>query len=496
MEKIGLEVPGHSGDRESSRAEPCQADGRVQRMDPKARLEGRHGKSLHAGGVDHLGQGTRSRTGDRDSMSSPQPIHQAHQTLLRAAGDRGVVYEHDPHGKASLGIGQLTGGRPAHRQYGTRKLARPMRRLALIHDYLLVMRGAERTFAAMSEIWPAAPIFTLLYDEGGTQGRFAGRAVEASPLQPFGIRQRQFRLFLPVLPDAIRRLKVDGFDCLVSSSSSFAHGIRKPAGATHVCYCHSPLRYAWHEQASAYAEAPPPLRRILGLILRRQRGFDRRAAAEVDQYVANSKITRERIRRFWGRDAPVVHPPVELERFELGEPTDYVLFVGSMLRHKRPDVAIEAAAAAGRRIKVVGDGPQLGRLQNRYGCQAEFLGRVDDDELARLYAQAAALVVPNVEEFGIAAVEAQAAGRPVVAVNAGGARETVVPGRTGLLVRDGDPGALARALREDFTRFDPHEIRAHAQRFSRNAFQVRLREIVEGTPQPPSRARRPAAITT
>jgi glycosyltransferase involved in cell wall biosynthesis len=369
-------------------------------------------------------------------------------------------------------------------------------RLALIHDYLLVMRGAERTFAAMTEIWPAAPIFTLLYDEGGTQGRFADRAIEASALQPLGIRQGQFRLFLPLFPGAVRRLKLNGFDCLVSSSSSFAHGIRKPAGAKHVCYCHSPLRYAWHEQASAYAEAPPPLHPLLGLILRRQRGFDRRAADEVDQYVANSQITRERIRRFWGRDAAVVHPPVELERFKLGEPSDYVLFVGSMLRHKRPDVAIEAAAAAGRRIKVVGDGPQLGRLQHRYGHEAEFLGRVDDDELARLYAAAAALVVPNIEEFGIAAVEAQAAGRPVVAIDGGGARETVVPGKTGLLVRDGDGRALARALREDFTRFDPHEIRAHAQRFSRRAFQVRLREIVDGTSRPPSRARRPAALRT
>jgi glycosyltransferase involved in cell wall biosynthesis len=356
-----------------------------------------------------------------------------------------------------------------------------MTRLALVHDYLLVLRGAERTFAAMSDLWPEAPILTLLYDEGGTQGRFAGRRVTTSPLQRLGVRQENFRLALPVLPAAVRRLPLDGFDCVLSSSSAFAHGVRKPAGARHVCYCHSPFRYAWHEQARALAEVPRPLRPPLALLLRRHRRFDRRAAREVDQYIANGELTRARIRRFWGRDAPVVHPPVDVGRFSIRDPADYVLFVGELLAHKRPQVAIEAAVAAGRPIKVVGSGPELGRLRARYGRAADFLGRVVDDDLARLYAEAAALVVPNVEEFGIAAVEAQAAGRPVVAVDAGGVRETVDPGRTGLLVPDGDPGALARALRGDLTRFDPVEIQAHARRFAPEAFQARVREIVDGT---------------
>jgi glycosyltransferase involved in cell wall biosynthesis len=357
----------------------------------------------------------------------------------------------------------------------------PMTRLVLVHDYLLVLRGAERTFAAMSDLWPDAPIVTLLYDEDGTQGRFAGREVTTSPLQRLGVRQENFRLALPLLPTAVRRLPLSGFDCVVSSSSAFAHGVRKPAGAHHVCYCHSPFRYAWHEYERALAQVPRPLQPPLALLLRRHRRFDRRAAQGVDQYVANGELTRARIRRFWGRDAPVVHPPVDVARFSIREPEDYVLFVGELLPHKRPQVAIEAAAAAGRPIKVVGSGPELGRLQARYGGAAEFLGRVGDDDLPGLYAEAAALVVPNVEEFGIAAVEAQAAGRPVIAIDGGGVRETVDPGRTGLLVPDGDSGALARALRGDLTRFDPGEIRAHAQRFSPEAFRARLREIVEAT---------------
>jgi len=356
-----------------------------------------------------------------------------------------------------------------------------MSRLALVHDYLLVMRGAERTFESIAQVWPDAPIVTLLYDESGTEGRFAGRSVSTSPLQRLGARQGNFRALLPLYPTATRRLDLSGFDCIVSSSAAFVHGVRPQAGARHVCYCHSPFRYAWHQHERALSEVPPPLRPMLALLLRRHRAFDRRAARAVDRYIANGQITRDRIKRLWGRESEVVHPPVDVERFRIGEPGDHVLFVGELVRHKRPEVAIEAAVAAGRRIKVVGAGPELERLRARYGREATFLGRVGDEQLAGLYAEAAALVVPNVEEFGIAAVEAQASGRPVVAVDAGGARETVVADRTGVLVPDGDTGALARALRGDLTRFDPHDIRAHAQRFSRPLFQARLREIVAAT---------------
>jgi glycosyltransferase involved in cell wall biosynthesis len=331
----------------------------------------------------------------------------------------------------------------------------------------------------MTDVWPEAPIFTLLYDEAGTQGRFQGRSVTTSPLQRLGASQDGFRAMLPLFPTAVRRLDLRGFDCVVSSSSAFAHGVRPAAGAQHLCYCYSPFRYAWHERARALSEVPAPVRPMLDLALRRHRKFDRRALRTVDRFLATGEIARERIRRYWGRDAQVLHPPVEVERFSIGEPGDHVLFVAELVRHKRPEVAIEASIAAGRRIKVVGTGPELQRLRERYGSQAEFLGRVDDAQLARLYSEAAALVVPNVEEFGIAAVEAQAAGRPVVAIDAGGVRETVIGDRTGVLVPDGDPEALARALRGDLTRFDPREIQAHAQGFRPEAFRSRLRAIVD-----------------
>jgi glycosyltransferase involved in cell wall biosynthesis len=357
-----------------------------------------------------------------------------------------------------------------------------MASVGLVHDYLLVMRGAERTFSALADIWPRAPIHTLLYDEQGTRERFAHRDVRPSWLSRFGIQQGGFRRLMPIYPEIARRMPVDEYDVVVSSSSAFAHGIQPRRGAVHVCYCHSPFRYAWHERARARAEVPARVGPALDLALRRHRRFDRDAARRVTRFVANSAVTRERIRRFWGRDAVVVHPPVEVERFRLGEPGDYYLLVGELVGHKRAHIALEAGRRARRRVVVVGGGPDFGALRERYGTGADFMGRVDDATLSALYSRAAAVLVPSIEEFGITAVEAQASGRPVIGVDAGGARETVVHGRTGWLVPPDDVDALAQAMRANLHERDlapAPEIRRHAERFSVPAFRQRLQAVVD-----------------
>lgn len=356
----------------------------------------------------------------------------------------------------------------------------PAESVGLAHDYLLVMRGAERTFAAIAELAPEAPIYTLLYDRDGTGGRFDGHPVVTSGLQRLGVRQRGFRALLPLMPGAAARLPADGHDLVVSSSSAFAHGVRTRAGAVHVCYCHSPFRYAWFERERALAEVPLPARPPLAATLVRIRRRDLEVARTVTRYVANSRICQERIRRFWERDANVVHPPVEVERFAAGEPEDFFLTVGEVTRHKRLHVALEAARRANRRVVVVGDGPELPALRARYEGVHEFRGRLTDAELEELYPRALALIVPGVEEFGIAAVEAQAAGRPVIGADAGGLRETVIPGETGELVPEDDVGAFAEVLSEtDFTRYDARRLRANAERFSTAAFQAGLRAEVD-----------------
>jgi glycosyltransferase involved in cell wall biosynthesis len=353
-------------------------------------------------------------------------------------------------------------------------------RVTLAHDYLLVMRGAERTFAAMADLYSDAPIFTLLYDEEGTNGRFAGRSITTSALQRLGGRQANFRRLLPLYPLAVKRLRPPACDVLLSSSSAFAHGVPAPEGAVHVCYCHAPFRYAWYEQARALAEAPPPLRPLLRLQLRRMRRWDRAASERVDAYIANSQLTQERIRRFYGRDAAIIHPPVETHRFAPGEPGDSLLIVSEIVRHKRLDVALEAARRARAPIRVVGSGPDYAALSRAYP-EADFLGRASDEELVELYASARAVVVPSMEEFGITAVEAQAAGRPVIAAAAGGALETVLDGQTGRLAVLDDVESFTRAIEAiDQLEFDPARAVENAARFSVEVFRSSIAAFVAG----------------
>ncbi len=352
-------------------------------------------------------------------------------------------------------------------------------RVALVHDYLLVMRGAERTFAAMAEEYPDAPIFTLLYDAAGTNGRFSSHSLTTSPLQRLGVGQRTFRRLLPLYPWAIERLRLPPCDVVLSSSSAFAHGVRTPVGAVHVCYCHAPFRYAWYEEERALSEMRLALRPLLRAQLARMRRWDLAASARVDHYIANSQLTRERIRRYYDRDAPIVHPPVETERFAPGEPGEHLLVVSEIVRHKRVHVALEAARRARAPIRIVGSGPELEALRAAYP-EAEFLGRVEDRQLTELYASARAVIVPSMEEFGITAVEAQAAGRPVIAANAGGALETVIDGETGRLAGLDDADSFARAIADlDRFGFEPARAVQNAQRFSVAAFQRGIAEQVQ-----------------
>lgn len=349
-------------------------------------------------------------------------------------------------------------------------------RVILVHDYLLVMRGAERTFAAMCDLFPDAPIASLLYDADVFDARLAGHPIRTSPLQHLGARQATFKALLPAMPWATERLDVSGHNLVLSSSSAFAHGVCVDPGAVHVCYCYTPFRYAWYERELGVSQAPKFARPLTAMALNRIQEWDHRVAQRNTRYIAISRISQQRIERYWNVHAPIVHPPVELSRFRPSEPEDYVLIVCELVRHKRVDLALEAAKRAGVRTKVVGGGADEQRLRTLYGDHAEFLGRVDDHALADVYAHARALLVPNVEEFGITAVEAQAAGRPVVAAAAGGALETVRDGETGVLVEPGNVDAMAAVLRDDgLDRLRPEQAVANAQRFSTDAFSARMR---------------------
>jgi glycosyltransferase involved in cell wall biosynthesis len=351
-------------------------------------------------------------------------------------------------------------------------------RVSLVHDYLLVMRGAERTFAAIADLYASAPIFTLLYDEQGTNERFAAHSVITSPLQRLGARQSNFRRLLPLYPAAVGRLRLPPSELVLSSSSAFAHGVPVPDGAIHVCYCYTPFRYAWYEHERALGETRQLLRPLLRSQLRRIRRWDLAASKRVDAYFAISRLSRDRIRRYYGREAVIIHPPVETDRFKPGEAGDALLIVSEIVGHKRLRVALEAARRARAPIRIVGSGPAHTALKHAYP-EAEFLGRASDEDLAELYASARAVIVPSMEEFGITAVEAQAAGRPVIAAAAGGALETVIDGKTGLLAKLDDVDSFQQAIESiDRLSFNPDEAVRNAERFSVATFHRRLREEI------------------
>src|SRR3954465_2683013 len=249
-------------------------------------------------------------------------------------------------------------------------------RVALVHDFLLDLRGAERVFAAICDAWPDADVFTAVYDERGTEGRFAARAPQASFLQKLRPPSRTFRPLLPLYPHAIESLDLRGYDAVVSSSSAWAHGVLVDPGAAHACYCHNPFRYAWSEREATLRARGPLLRPPLRLLLNRWRQWDWIAAQRVDRYVANSHLTASRVHRYLGREATVLHPPVEIERFRPGTVGEHYLVLSELMAHKRIDVAIRAFSSLRRPLVVVGDGPAERRLRAPGGPAHPLTGRL------------------------------------------------------------------------------------------------------------------------
>ncbi|HEX6714048.1 MAG TPA: glycosyltransferase [Thermoleophilaceae bacterium] len=348
-------------------------------------------------------------------------------------------------------------------------MAQP-RRVALIHDFLLDLRGAERVFLALCDIYPEAPIYTPVYDEEGTEGRFSDRDIRTSFLQKLRPSARTFRGLLPFYPSAVESFDLSGYDLIVSSSSAWAHAVIYDEAAVHVSYCHNPFRYVWNDRDATLAQRDPITRAALRMLFRRWRQWDWIAAQRVNRYVTNSRTTQARIRAYFGRESTVVHPPVDTSRFTPGAHGEHYLVLSELMPHKRIDMAVQAFNQMKRPLVVVGDGPDMRRLRRLAGATVTFTGRVSDEDAARLLQTSRALVVTGAEEFGIAAVEAQAAGRPAIAPSRGGALETVRDGITGKLW-DGGVADLVRAVEGfDVDAVDPGACVENAKRFDTKVF--------------------------
>lgn len=363
-------------------------------------------------------------------------------------------------------------------------------RVALVHDWLTGMRGGERCLEVFCEIFPDAPVFTLLHVPGSVSATIERHRIVTSTVQRLPDVERRYRYYLPVFPLAIRALDLSGYDLVLSSSHCVAKGARVPAGAFHVSYIHTPMRYVWdqYDQYFQPGRAGLAARTVMQLVRPWLQRWDVASNGGVHAFVANSRFVAERVRRLYGRDAVVIPPPVDLERFAVSTRDEgYYLVVSAFAPYKRVDLAVEAFGRLCRPLKVIGTGQDERCLRAVAGPTVEFLGWRSDDEVRDAYSGCRALVFPGEEDFGIVPLEAMASGKPVIAYGRGGVLETVVPlgegggAPTGVLFREQTVDALCAAVaafEAARSRFEPHRIRAHVERFARPRFRRRIEQYV------------------
>jgi glycosyltransferase involved in cell wall biosynthesis len=355
-------------------------------------------------------------------------------------------------------------------------------RVALVHDHLIQQGGAERVLEAMQAMYPEAPTFTLYYDKESLKGDFGHKDIRTSFIQKLPFAKRKFRWLLPLMPYATETYDLSGFDVVISSTSAFAKGVITSPDTIHICYCHTPTRYLWSDTASYVDElkASGLVKKLLPFVLSQLRVWDKAAADRTDLFLANSKTVRDRIKKYYRRDSTVMYPPVDTDKFEISaaEKT-YYLAGGRLVAYKRFDLIIEAFNRLKKPLKIFGTGPAEAELRRLAGPTIEFLGRVSDTERARLFSGAIAFIHPQEEDFGLTAVESMATGRPVIAYQKGGARETVIEGETGTFFTEQTPEALMAAVENlKPERFDSAKIRQHAEKFSTTNFRRELSNFV------------------
>ncbi|MDQ7783605.1 MAG: glycosyltransferase [Desulfomonilaceae bacterium] len=356
-------------------------------------------------------------------------------------------------------------------------------RKALVHHWFLNMTGGEKVCEALCEILDAPDMFTILADPAVLSPELQKSSLTTSFVQKIPGALKYHRYYAWMFPVAVELLDLNAYDLVISSDSNTVKGVITRPETCHICYCHSPMRYAWsmyHE----YLKNSGPIRTALtSLVMHYLRLWDYSAAGRVDFFACNSTAVRHRIRAYYRRDAKVIHPPCDIERFQVScRSQDYYLCAGRLVEYKNVALAVGAFSENGMRLVVAGEGPQKEYLKSIAKNNIEIVGWVSDEELSGLYAGCKALIFPGEEDFGIVPVEAQACGKPVIAYGRGGARDTVIPGKTGLFFTERSPEALKATIAEfesTCDRFDPSAIRDHAERFGRRRFQKEFLEFIQ-----------------
>jgi len=355
------------------------------------------------------------------------------------------------------------------------------KKIAIVHDYLTQFGGAERTLEAICEAFPDAPVYTSIYSPDETFPSFKKRNIHTSFLQKVYRILHSHRILLPLYPTAFENFNLNNFDVILSSSSSFAKGIKKPPNSLHILYCYNPTRFIWMKDTYIREEGRGLLKGLyLRIFLNYIKNWDLRAINTVDRIIAISNVVRERIKYFYSRESFVIYPPVDCKRFEIGLKDDgYFLVVSRLLAHKRIDIAVRAFTRLGIKLKIVGTGPQYPILKRLAGKNIEFCGAVQDRELTELYSRCVTLVYPQEEDFGIAPLEANASGKPVVAFKKGGVLETMKDGITALFFSEQNPDSLIDAIRKfEHISFNYSNLRQNAMRFDKSVFIEKIKKVV------------------
>jgi glycosyltransferase involved in cell wall biosynthesis len=358
-------------------------------------------------------------------------------------------------------------------------------KIAIVHDWLTDFGGAERVVLALHELYPDAPIYTSLYRPDNLP-QFRDCEVITSYLQKVPFAAKHHRMFFPFMPAAMEQFDFSDFDVVISSSSSgCAKGIITKPSTLHICYCHNPNRALWdgsHEYLRLHEKNYNWLaRKMIPRQLMKMRIWDRVAADRVDVFVANSNFVGKRIKRYYQRESEVIYPPVETRSFQPidKKPASYFLAIGRLIPYKRFDLAIQAANVLEMKLRIVGAGPEEKRLRSIAGPTVQFMGKISEDQLRRMYAECKALIFPQEEDFGLTAVEVQASGRPVVAFKSGGALETVVSNKTGIFFADQTVSSLADAMQKAARKpWVKKSIVKHAERFDIEKFKKQVDELV------------------
>ena len=355
-------------------------------------------------------------------------------------------------------------------------------RIALVHDHLNQLGGAEQVLASFTHMYPKAPIFTLIHDTSTLKEKFKTSAIITSFIQSLPFSKQSFKWYLSLMPSAIERLDLRKFDLVISDASAFAKGVLVRPGAKHICYCHTPTRYLWSD-ANTYTDEfqyNTFIKSFLPLILTKLRQWDYLAAQRVDFFIANSAFVAPRIKKYYGRESTVIYPPVDVESQQPSfEHKNYYLILGRLKAYKRVDIAIEAFNELGIPLVVAGTGEEMRMLQKKAQPNIHFTGMISEQDKWRLYQNCIAFIQPQEEDFGIAAVEAMAVGKPVIAYHAGGFLETIHNHITGVFFEEQSWEALAHSIiRFQPNDFDPQTIHAHAMRFSKQRFEQEIKEYI------------------